>query len=648
MEEVVKILREIGFTDSETALYLALLKFGQKPISFISQKAEINRGLGYMLLHGFLEKGLVSKQVKDRVQYFSALEPEQLISYLENRKREINNQQEKIQSLLSQFEALANPLSRKPKIRFFDGAQGVRSLLNIITKEKENSNKEDTNIDAFLSVDKIIKFIGKDSLIDFIKVSTKKNLKIRIIQAKEDSNEQSNLNSLGKFSKDKLKVRHASHDFVFPVSTFIVKNKIAIISSADENFGLILESAEYSDMQKKLFEMLWSSLAKTSIKVGILHSLSGTMAISESSLVDAVLLAIDEVNAKGGVLGKRINPVILDGESNPEMFAKQAEAMIKEHDVCSVFGGWTSASRKTMKPIFEKYNNLLWYPLQYEGLEESSNIIYGGAAPNQQILPAVDWAKKKIGSKFFLIGSDYVFPRSANEIIKSRIEEIGGEVLGEKYLKLGSQNCKKVVSDIKKLKPDVILNTLNGDSNISFFKALRAAGISSNKIPTISFSIGEEEVSRMHPGLFTGDYAAWGYFQSISSGMNKDFITNFQKRYGLHRPAGDPLFTAYISVKLFCKALEKANRINARSIRDAARGLVINAPEGKLKIDSDNLHLHRHVSIGQLKENAQFKIVWSSGEAIKPDPYPKYKSKKEWSEFLAKMSKSWGGNWSKQ
>jgi urea transport system substrate-binding protein len=264
-----------------------------------------------------------------------------------------------------------------------------------------------------------------------------------------------------------------------------------------------------------------SSSSGDTIKVGILHSLTGTMAGSEKEVVDATKMAIDEINSAGGLLGKKIEPVVADGRSDWPTFAREAERLITQEKVAVVFGCWTSASRKTVKPVFEKHNHLLFYPVQYEGLEQSKNIIYTGAAPNQQIIPAVKWAFDNVGKRMFLVGSDYVFPRTANEIIKEQVKSLKGEIAGEEYVLLGSNQVDAIVKKIVDTKPDVILNTINGDTNVAFFKALRAAGITPQKIPTMSFSLAEAELTAMGSKELAGDYASWNYFQAIDSKQNQ-------------------------------------------------------------------------------------------------------------------------------
>ena len=381
------------------------------------------------------------------------------------------------------------------------------------------------------------------------------------------------------------------------------------------------------------------------IKIGILHSLSGTMAISESVVVDSVLLAVEESNSRGGILGREVIPIIKDGQSDWDIFADEAENLIVEEEVDVVFGGWTSASRKTMKPVFEEYNHLLFYPVQYEGLESSPNIIYTGAAPNQQVLPAIDWANKELGNKFFLVGSDYIFPRSAGEIMKAKILEIGGSVVGEEYKVLGERDFVDVVDKIVASNPDVILNTINGDSNIEFFKELRKNKIYSYEIPTISFSIAESEIRLIGTKSMQGDYASWNYFQSISNENNQKFVKSFQEKYGSHRVVADPMEAGYVGVYLYAKAVESVGSTDIIKVRETLKGLTLNAPEGVVGIDPENNHLSKIIRIGQILPNGQFKIVSSSEQPIKAQPYPDYKTKEQWNSFLDNLYNQWDKSW---
>ena len=357
------------------------------------------------------------------------------------------------------------------------------------------------------------------------------------------------------------------------------------------------------------------------IRIGILHSLSGTMAISEQSLVDAARMAIDEINQRGGVLGRQLEPIIEDGESDWPTFARKAEKLIVEDKVASVFGCWTSASRKSVLPVFTKHNHLLWYPVQYEGQESSPNIIYTGAAPNQQITPAVAWCRRVFGTRMFLVGSDYIFPRTANEIIKLRLAGFGATPLGEEYRRLGSQDFDEIVAKIKESKPDVVLNTINGDSNRAFFQALRAADTGHPPIPVMSFSFAEDELRHIGVELTAGHYCSWNYFQSIDTPANRRFVREFRNRYGADRVTDDPIEAAYFQVHLFAKAVEKAGNTDVNAIRRAARGLIFAAPGGLVRIDPRNQHTWKVSRIGRIQRNGQFKIVWSSEDPLPPRPF---------------------------
>ena len=381
------------------------------------------------------------------------------------------------------------------------------------------------------------------------------------------------------------------------------------------------------------------------IKIGILHSLTGTMASSESKVVDATLFAIDEINANGGILGRELVPIVKDGRSDWPVFAEEANYLINEEEVDVIFGGWTSASRKTMKPVIEENNHLLFYPVQYEGLESSKNIVYTGAAPNQQVLPAVDWAYENLGTKFFLVGSDYVFPRSANEIIKEKIENLGGSVVGEEYRLLGDKNFEQVVDKIVKSKPDVILNTINGDSNVSFFNELRSRGITSEIIPTISFSIAESEVQHIGIKTVEGDYASWNYFQSLDSNFNKKFVSSFQSKYGTFHVVDDPMEAGYSGVHIYAKAVQSAGTTNVDEVREHLKGITFNAPGGAIGIDPVTQHASKIVRIGQISSDGQFEIISSSEKPVNPKPFPDYKTKDQWALFLDNMYEEWNGNW---
>lgn len=359
------------------------------------------------------------------------------------------------------------------------------------------------------------------------------------------------------------------------------------------------------------------------IKVGILHSLSGTMAISEVSLKDAEMMAIEEINAAGGVLGKKIEPVIEDGASDWPKFAEKAKKLLQNDKVATVFGCWTSASRKAVLPVFEANNGLLWYPVQYEGMESSPNIFYTGAAPNQQIVPAVEWLLKNKGKKFFLLGSDYVFPRTANKIIKAQLKAMGGELVAEEYTPLGHTDYSTIVNKVKTAKPDVVFNTLNGDSNVAFFKQLKDAGITSKDITTLSVSIAEEEIRGIGAENIKGHLVSWNYYQTTDTPENKEFVRKYKAKYGENRVTDDPIEAAYIQVYLWAEAVKKAGSTDVAKVKEAAKGLEFKAPEGLVKIEGENQHLWKPVRIGEVQEDGLIKEIWSTGESVKPDPFLK-------------------------
>ena len=382
------------------------------------------------------------------------------------------------------------------------------------------------------------------------------------------------------------------------------------------------------------------------IKVGVLHSLSGSMRESESPVVDATLLAIDEINRSGGVLGRPVEAIVRDGRSDPKIFAEEARKLIVEENVCTVFGCWTSASRKTVVPIFERFNSLLVYPVQYEGLEQSPNVVYLGATPNQQIVPALNWAygfSRK--QNFFLVGSDYVFPRTANAIIRDELDELGGQVVGEEYLPLGSFDVQAVVDKIVAARPDVILNTINGDTNLPFFKRLRAAGVTPERTSTISFSIGEQEIRNLDLAAMAGDYAAWNYFQSLDTPENKKFVELFRAKYGPQRALTDPMEAAYVGVKLWAGAVRQAGIDDAVKIRAAFGDQKIAAPEGEITIDRATRHAFKTPRIGRINAQGQFDVVWSDVKPERPLPFPRSRSRQAWEEFQKNLFADWGDQW---
>jgi urea transport system substrate-binding protein len=358
------------------------------------------------------------------------------------------------------------------------------------------------------------------------------------------------------------------------------------------------------------------------IKVGVLHSLSGTMAISEVTVRDATLLAIEEINAAGGVLGKQLEPVVEDGASDWDTFAEKSQKLISQDRVATVFGCWTSASRKAVLPVFEGTNGLLWYPVQYEGLESSPNIFYTGATTNQQIIPGLDYLREELGAqRIFLVGSDYVFPRTANLIINAYTEAHGMEVVGEEYAPLGHTEFSTVVNKIVDEAPDAVFNTLNGDSNVAFFKQLDDAGVTAESIPSISVSVAEEEVGGIGPENIAGHFVAWNYYQTTEGARNDEFVAAFQARYGADRVTSDPMEAGYNGVYLWAAAVEAAGSTDVDAVREAAGGISLETPEGMVTIDGDNQHLYKTARVGVVREDGLIEEVWNSGEPIKPDPF---------------------------
>ena len=362
------------------------------------------------------------------------------------------------------------------------------------------------------------------------------------------------------------------------------------------------------------------SPAKT-IKVGILHSLSGTMAISEAPLRDAALLAIEEVNRQGGLLGHQVEPVVEDAASDPDRFQMLAEKLLARDRVCSIFGCWTSISRKKILPVLQQHNGLLWYPLQYEGNECSRNVIYTGSTPNQQILPAVDWLHGRGRRRFYLLGSDYIYPRTANRIVERHLDEIRGVVAGREYVPLGEQDFNETIKRIRAARPDVVFSTINGDSNRGFYKALRRAGITAKDLPVMATTLAEAEVRRIGTLLTEGHLSTWAYFQSVDTLDNVAFVKKFKERYGDRRVTDDPIEAAYFQVHIWAEAVRKAGTTDVNSVREAVLGIKFNAPEGPVYIDPQNRHTWKMFRIGEVRENGQFKVVHSSGNPVDPAPW---------------------------
>jgi urea transport system substrate-binding protein len=359
------------------------------------------------------------------------------------------------------------------------------------------------------------------------------------------------------------------------------------------------------------------------VKVGALNSLSGTMAISEVTVRHAIDLAVEQINASGGVLGKQLQLVGEDGASEPTVFAEKAEKLISSDCVAAVFGGWTSSSRKAMLPVFESANSLLYYPVQYEGLESSKNIFYTGATTNQQIVPALDYLKEKGAKSLYLVGSDYVFPQTANRIIKAYAGANGIEIKGEDYTPLGSTDFSTIVNKVRTADADAVFNTLNGDSNVAFFREYKNVGLTPEAMPVVSVSIAEEEVGGIGIENITGQLTAWNYYQTVDNPVNNAFVKAYKDKFGADKPTSDPMEAAYVSLYLWKNTVEKANSFDVTAIQDNAGGVTFDAPEGLVTIDGENHHITKTARIGEIRPDGLIYTIWESPGPIEPDPYLK-------------------------
>jgi urea transport system substrate-binding protein len=358
------------------------------------------------------------------------------------------------------------------------------------------------------------------------------------------------------------------------------------------------------------------------IKVGILHSLTGTIAIAEASVVDAEKLAIDEINAKGGVMGRKIEPIIEDGASDWPTFAEKSRKLLDSDHVAAVFGCYTSASRKAVLPVFEQKKGLLYYPTYYEGLEQSPNIMYTAQEATQSVVAAVNWLAKNKGKSFYLIGSDYIWPRTTNKIARPAVASVGGTVVGEDYYPLGHTSFQSAINKIKLAKPDIILSTIVGGSNVAFYKQLVSAGITGKKQTLLALAVSEEELSGIGAQNAAGFLSCMGYFQSVKSPANAAFVKAFKAKYGAKRVTGDTLECGYSSVYLWKLAVEKAGSFEVPAVVAASSELAFIAPEGAVKFHKTNHHLWKHARIGEFQTDGQVKILYES-ELIEPNPFAK-------------------------
>ncbi|HRP25051.1 MAG TPA: urea ABC transporter substrate-binding protein [Thauera sp.] len=378
--------------------------------------------------------------------------------------------------------------------------------------------------------------------------------------------------------------------------------------------------------------------AADTIKVGVLHSLSGTMAISETALKNVALMTIEEINAAGGVLGKQLEPVVVDPASNWPLFAERARQLLAQDKVAAVFGCWTSVSRKSVLPVFKELNGLLFYPVQYEGEELEKNVFYTGAAPNQQAIPAVEYLMSDEGGgakRFVLLGTDYVYPRTTNKILRAFLKSKGvsdADIM-EDYTPFGHADYQTIIARIKQFaaegKKTAVVSTINGDSNVPFYKELGNAGLKATDVPVVAFSVGEEELRGVDTKPLVGHLAAWNYFMSVDNAENKAFIEKYRawaKKNGVPNAdtvvTNDPMEATYVGLHMWKQAVEKAGTTDVDAVIAAMGGQSFKAPSGfTLKMDETNHHLHKPVLIGEVRDDGQFDVVWQTQEPIRAQPW---------------------------
>jgi urea transport system substrate-binding protein len=382
------------------------------------------------------------------------------------------------------------------------------------------------------------------------------------------------------------------------------------------------------------------------LRLGVLYSRTGTLAISERPVLDGVLLAVDEINERGGVNGRPIEPVIADGESDETVFARKAAKVIDQDRVLAIVGCWTSGCRKAVKAVVERHGHLLLYPVSYEGMEPPGNVVYGGSVPNQQVLPALQWCHGFLNKKrWFLVGCDSVYAHAVHAVIRDEAQRLGSLVVGEEYLLPGSTEVSAVVRRIAAARPDLIVNTISGDTNVAFFRALRRVGLRADQTPTLSFRLSEEELSGLAPGEIVGHYAAGNYFQSLDLPANRAFLRRVRARFGPGRIVTDPMQTAYALVHLWAQAVATAGSDDVHAIRAAIKGQRFDSPEGAVAIDPATLHTIQVGRVGRIDSQGHFQEVFLSPQPIPPEPFPASRSRQTWQEFLDRLQQRWGNRW---
>lgn len=391
--------------------------------------------------------------------------------------------------------------------------------------------------------------------------------------------------------------------------------------------------------------LIWHhySSGKLSIRIGVLHSLSGPMAESEKPLVDAIQLAIEEANAAGGIGGRKIEAVVADCRSDATYCAQEAERLITEEHVQALFGCWTTACRKKVKQVVEEHNHLLFYALRYEGMEQSRNIIYGGTVPNQLVMPAVHWALLNLGKeadparhgkRVYLVGSDYFFSRVLHILIKDLLGAHGAIAVGERYLPLGAADMDDLVADIAERQPDLVFNTISGPDNDVFFKTLKKNGIVATRMPVLSFSVTEVELKGVETTPMAGHYAARNYFRTIPTHENQAFVKRFRDRFGERALLDSPAEASYINVRMWVQAALEASSGDLRKVQRTVLRQSLLAPEGIVSLDPVTRHVWKVARVGKSRDDGQIDVVWDSGRPLEPAPFPTYRSREEWDKLL--------------
>ncbi len=383
------------------------------------------------------------------------------------------------------------------------------------------------------------------------------------------------------------------------------------------------------------------------IRIGLLHSQTGSLAISEKSLLDAEVLAIEEINALGGVADHPIVWSAPDCRSDPAVFAAEARRLIEAESAVALFGTWTSECRKAVVPVVVERSSLLFFPGNYEGMDRSPRVVYAGGAANQTVLPAVRWAFDSLKARrFFVVGLEEVWSRCAGELAKDAIKAAGGEAVGERFLVASSPNVDPVVEEIRQTRPDVVLNFLQGESNLAFYSAARRAGLTPEKTPVIAFGLSEDEARRFAPADVVGQYAAWSYFQSSNRPENREFVRKFRARFGEERLIGDSMVAAYNGIKFWAQAAREIRSPDATAVLGNLNRQSMDAPDGIVTIDAESQAVWRPFHIGRLRSDGQFEIVWSILKPIRPIIYVGTRSAEQWRDLLAGLKTQWRGRWS--